>query len=389
MNQLFILGTLIIIALYSGRLFNKLKFPIVTGYILIGFIIGNVSFFSIAIASYIKNISFYVNTVALSIILFELGAEFTIDILRNMQKKIIIVAFLQSAITFAMIFFTFSFLLDVTMPISALIATIGIATAPDITLLTIRETGRRNSFTKFLEDIVTIDDLIAEMVFFILFPIVRNYLIHTDNPVHVILFSIKEIIISIILGILLGLLLSIFSGEFKRRIPAFAGTVGFLCAAIGISILLNSHTIIVLLVTGMIFATTTKNKSAVLNVTRQIDSIIFILFLIVNGFALSFNLIKSVLIPSGLLFIVSRGIGKISGGIVGNFIARMDKKQAIPLGISILPQSTISIYFAAHSKGLLLNSGEKIFAITMSGVIFFEIIGAPLLKWSISKIKEE
>jgi len=389
MNQLFIIGTLIIIALYSGRLFNKFKFPIVTGYILIGFIIGNVSFFAITTSSYIKNISFYVNTVALSIILFELGTEFTIDILRNMQKKVIIVAVLQSTITFVMIFFTFSFLLNITLPISALIATIGIATAPDITLLTIRETGRRNSFTKFLEDIVTIDDLIAEMVFFILFPIVRNYLLHTDNPVHVILFSIKEIIISIILGILLGLLLSIFSSEFKRRIPAFAGTVGFLCAAIGISILLNSHTIIVLLVTGMIFATTTKNKSAVLNVTRQIDSIIFILFLIVNGFALSFNLIKSVLIPSGLLFIISRGIGKISGGIAGNFIARMDKKQAIPLGISILPQSTISIYFAAHSKGLLLNSGEKIFAITMSGVIFFEIIGAPLLKWSISKIKEE
>jgi len=113
----------------------------------------------------------------------------------------------------------------------------------------------------------------------------------------------------------------------------------------------------------------------------------FILFLIVNGFALSFDLIKTVLMPSGLLFIISRGFGKISGGVLGNILTRMNRKEAFPIGISLLSQSTLTIYFAAHSKGFLLNYGEAIFAITMSGVIFFEIIGAPLLKWAVIKMK--
>jgi len=65
----------------------------------------------------------------------------------------------------------------------------------------------------------------------------------------------------------------------------------------------------------------------------------------------------------------------------------MNRKEAFPIGISLLSQSTLTIYFAAHSKGFLLNYGEAIFAITMSGVIFFEIIGAPLLKWAVIKMK--
>lgn len=250
MNHLLIIGLLILVALYFGKLSNKLKFPVVTGYILIGFIIGNIGFFSITVSKYIETLSFYINTIAVSILLFELGAEFSIDILRNMQKKVIIVAFLQAAITFGIIFFTFGFLLKVDLPVSALIAAIGIATAPDITVLTIRETRIRNNFTGFLEDVITLDDLISELVFFIIFPITRNYLIHIDSPGHILLFSFREIFISIALGIFLGFLLSIFSKEFKKRIPAFASTIEFLCATMVISILSNSHTIIVLLITG-------------------------------------------------------------------------------------------------------------------------------------------
>jgi Kef-type K+ transport system membrane component KefB len=387
MNQFFLIGLLILIALYSGKLFNKLKFPVVTGYILIGFIIGNVGIAATTISKPIEGISFYINTIALSILLFELGAEFNIDILRNKPKKVIIMAIAQSLIAFAIIFLTFGFLLKITLPIAALIAVIGMATAPDITVLTLRELGIRNEFTELIEDIVTIDDLLAEFAFFIIFPIARNYLIHAENPVNVLFFSFREIFISVILGIVLGFLLSIFSNEFKKRIPSFAGTIGFLLASIGLSIILECHVIIVLLVTGMVFATTARNRAAVINVTRQIDSILFILFLIVNGFALSFNLIRSILIPAGLLFILSRGIGKIFGGILGTLISRIDKKQAIPIGISILSQSTISIYFAAVARGVMPNYGDKIFAITMSGVIFFEIIGAPLLKLFVIKTK--
>jgi hypothetical protein len=98
-------------------------------------------------------------------------------------------------------------------------------------------------------------------------------------------------------------------------------------------------------------------------------------------------LIKSVLIPSGLLFIISRDFGKISGGVLGNIVTRINRKEAFPIGISLLSQSTLTIYFAAHSKGSLLNYGEMIFAITISGVISFEIIGAPLLKWTVIKMK--
>jgi hypothetical protein len=65
----------------------------------------------------------------------------------------------------------------------------------------------------------------------------------------------------------------------------------------------------------------------------------------------------------------------------------MNRKEAFPIEISLLSQSTLTICFAAHAKGFLLNYGEMIFAITMSGVIFFEIIGAPLLKWAVIKMK--
>lgn len=384
MNILLLMGTLVIIALYTGRLFSKIKFPPITGYIIVGFILGNFHIFSSVVAEEFSGIVFYVNTIAISFLLFETGAELEKSSFKG-GKKIIAIAFIQSLITFLLILVTFIMLFNFPLPISVLIAAIGIPTAPDIVLLTIRNDKARGRFVEILKEIVVIDDLIAELFFFILFPICKNILEHYQNPVNVIKFSLEEIIVSILLGIIAGFLFSLFSREFRQhRIPPFAGTIGFIILTIGVSILIKAHTIIVILIMGIIFSNTSKNREVVLNAIMQIDSILFILFLIVNGSALSFELLKETGL-GGVAFISSRFMGKILGGITSSKTLQIKEIPPLPLGMSLLPQSTISIYFASHAKELLLIEGETIFAITMSGVIFFEILGAPLLSWTLRR----
>ncbi|MCD6107709.1 MAG: hypothetical protein J7J57_05860 [Caldisericaceae bacterium] len=45
-----------------------------------------------------------------------------------------------------------------------------------------------------------------------------------------------------------------------------------------------------------------------------------------------------------------------------------------------MPQSELSIYLAILTKSTLPHYGNTVFTATIMGVVFFEIVGAPLLK---------
>jgi len=56
MNVFLFAGLLLIIAIYSGRFFHKLKLPVITGYIIIGFLSVNIFYVN---CYFFKNIDLY------------------------------------------------------------------------------------------------------------------------------------------------------------------------------------------------------------------------------------------------------------------------------------------------------------------------------------------
>ncbi len=374
-------GILLFIAIYAGRIFHRVKLPAVTGYILIGFALGNIPYFSLHLSPYFVQLTNYVDEIALAVISFEIGMEFSLKTLQQIEKKIFIITIVQAIFTYCLILATFNVILKIPLPISMIIASIGIATAPDIIILVLREYNLKGKLAEYLEGIVTLDDLLTELTFIITIPVAEKIMHSYITGISPAILISKEIVFSILLGVGLGVLFAFIVNEFRKLRSLFSVTVGFILISIGISMWLNLHIIFVLLLTGIVFTNLSRDKTAVVNILSQIDAPLLIIFLIVNGSALSIKL----LIASGILgiaFVLSRGIGKIVGTYISGFITK--EPLCNKIGWALLPQSEISIYLAVITKNTVPMYGNTIFTVAMAGVIIFEIIGAPLLKYIIT-----
>ncbi len=385
MNVFLFTGVLLVVAIYAGRFFKRLKFPAVTGYILIGFLLGNIPLLSNSLNPYFSKVAIYVDEFALAVISFEMGMEFRIRNLLEIEKNIFIITITQAVFTYAVIFAGFRYLLHVPLQISLLVASIGVATAPDVVVLILRETGRNSKITKYLEGIVTLDDLLAEIAFILTLPLVEK----SGNALHaetsVVFLILREFVLAIVFAFLLGMLFTLISKEFHRLRALFSMTIGTVFIAIGIGIFFKIHIIFLLLLTGIIYTNITNKQNTTFEILGQLDAPLFILFLIVNGSALSLK----ILFASGVLgigFIALRGTGKVIGGYISKFFTKDSVSDRI--GWALLPQSEISIYLAILAKSAIPKFGDSVFAVAMSGVIFFEIIGIPVLKYILSKEKQ-
>lgn len=143
--------------------------------------------------------------------------------------------------------------------------------------------------------------------------------------------------------------------------------------------MLELHIILIAIITGITFTNLSKEKRIIHEILSQIDAPLFVIFLIVNGSALSVKLIYETRFL-GIALILTRGIGKVFGGFIGGTLTNLKHNLRNVIGWGLLPQSEISIYLAVLARSTLPYYGNTIFAATMTGVIFFEIIGAPILK---------
>ncbi len=387
MNIFFFIGVILFVAIYSGRLFKKIKLPVVTGYILIGFLLGNIPFLSHHLIPYFSKVALLIDEFAVGVIAFEMGTDFSLRELRNMEKKIVILTLVQIIFTWFAIYFSLIYVLQIPTAIAIMIASIGNATAPDIVILVTREQNVRGKIAKYLKGIVTLDDFLTGLIFIVMVTISKGLAQKHFNWSATEIHLLKEFLLPIVLGFLFGILFTLVVKEFKGLRALFTVTIGALFVAIGTAILFDIHIILLLIVMGVVFTNTSSEKRIVHEILSQIDAPLFITFLIVNGSALSIK----ILIESGMLgvvFILSRSLGKVVGSTIGGRLAKINTILGEKIGWALLPQSEISIYLSILAKSAIPVYGDKIFAVSMSGIIFFEIVGAPLLRIMLSEHKK-
>ncbi len=387
MNIFFFIGVILFVAIYSGRLFKKIKLPVVTGYILIGFLLGNIPFLSHHLIPYFSKVALLIDEFAVGVIAFEMGTDFSLRELRNMEKKIVILTLMQIIFTWFAIYLSLIYVLQIPTAIAIMIASIGNATAPDIVILVTREQNVRGKIAKYLKGIVTLDDFLTGLIFIVMVTISKGLAQKHFNWSATEIHLLKEFLLPIVLGFLFGILFTLVVKEFKGLRALFTVTIGALFVAIGTAILFDIHIILLLIVMGVVFTNTSSEKRIVHEILSQIDAPLFITFLIVNGSALSIK----ILIESGMLgvvFILSRSLGKVVGSTIGGRLAKINTILGEKIGWALLPQSEISIYLSILAKSAIPVYGDKIFAVSMSGIIFFEIVGAPLLRIMLSEHKK-
>ena len=148
---------------FGGRLFQKLKIPQVVGYIVIGIIIGS-SGFKILGDKLINSLD-PINTIALSLIGFLVGAELKVDVIKKYGKQFVGILLGETTVPFfvvAVLVGGATFIITKTatysLSLGLLLGAICTATAPAATTDVLKEYRTKGPVTTTTLGIVAMDD---------------------------------------------------------------------------------------------------------------------------------------------------------------------------------------------------------------------------------------
>ncbi|MFA7020977.1 MAG: cation:proton antiporter, partial [Bacilli bacterium] len=168
LNITLILGLAIAAGLLSTRLMKLVNLPNVTGYLIIGLLLGPFVGHLFSIEA-IENFSI-LSDIALGFIAFSIGCEFKLSSLKKIGSKVVVITIFQALLTAIVVSVAiFAFTRDVALSLT--LGAIATATAPAATLMVVRQYKAKGPVVDTLLPVVAFDDAIGLIVFSVLLAI--------------------------------------------------------------------------------------------------------------------------------------------------------------------------------------------------------------------------
>jgi len=376
-SHLLIVGGVIALGLFSGKLSNKIKLPKVTGYLVAGVIIGP----SVAgVISYeqIENVSI-ISDIALGLILFTIGGE--LDRLRVIRdgRRIAILALAEGLGAMLLVFVCLA-VFGCTLNHALLIAAIAVATAPAATLLVLWEYEAKGPLTNVLTSVVAFNNGVCIVLFHAAFTFTD--LSHGAPVLDALLLPAYTILGSIAVGTAIGFLV----GWVERFLNTSAEILlviiaGILCT-IGLSHVLGLAPMLACMAVGGSCAFISPLHRLVGVELRYMELPFYIAFFVLAGAGLHISELAYLGIP-GLLYIAARMAGKVGGAYFGGRLLKFPKQVSNYVGLGLAPQAGVAIGLAYYVSDRYETTGLIITTIIFSSIIVFETVGPPLTKLAV------
>lgn len=391
-----------------AKVFQKIKFPLITGLIITGIIAGS------SVLKFIPSESLprlnFLNDIALAIIAFSAGAELYLKELRSRINSIkwmtiaqlIITLLLSSFVIYyatAYIPFMAEMSTNVKVIISVLFAVIFVARSPSSAIAVINELRANGPFTKTAMGVTVLIDVLIIILFAICFAIAKAIINGEALGFSFLLFLILELILSFGLGILLGKILQIpLSFNINMHIKAIAVTLlgygVYLFAAFikGNTENIFQHEIILepllICIIGSFYITNyTKNRIEFVELLEEISPIIYIIFFILTGASVSLQTLIQVLWIALALFAL-RLFTIVLGGILGVGLAKDDKKYTYISWMPYITQAGVALGLTTLIAAEFPSWGYEFQTIIIAIIVLNQLIGPPLFKMAINFVGE-
>ena len=385
LNTLTFLAIGMIFALLSSKLMKVVKLPNVTGYLIIGLLLGPFCL-NLIPAETVDKLSF-IPTVALGFIAFSIGAEFKLSYLKKVGKTPVVIAVCESLGAVLVV----DLALIVTgndVPFSLCLGAIAAATAPAATLMVVRQYKAKGELTETLLAVVAIDDATALMFFGISVAIAQS--IETGGAgsiVMTILRPVIEIVGALILGGLMGVLFRFLVKWFTGRGNRLAITYALVFACLGISELLGLSSLLACMLLGAVLVNTSNESDKIFEQTDRMTPPLFMMFFFLSGAGLDVRLIPQVGVI-GIIYIIFRVVGKVLGTAIGGKISHASPKIQKYLGFTLVPQAGVAIGLATTAMKVVPEHGPGIKTVILCGTVIYELIGPVITKLALKSAGE-
>jgi Kef-type K+ transport system membrane component KefB len=116
---------------------------------------------------------------------------------------------------------------------------------------------------------------------------------------------------------------------------------------------------------------------------------LLVLFFVLSGAELDLTVFTSLTIVGiGVLYIITRSIGKCSGAYLGAKMTKCDNNIVKYLGVTLLPQAGVALGMSLQAANELGEAGSLIRNISLFAVLVYELVGPLLTKIALTKAGE-
>jgi len=407
MSVLLNLAVALMAGLLMTRVFKRWNLPDVTAYLITGvligpFFLGRLGSGDFGFSSY-EEVAKYdiVCEVAMGFIAFSIGSEFRLKDLEKTGKQAFVIGIVQ-ALTATLLVDIALFLFHLirpdllSTPAAITLGAIASATAPAATLMVVRQYKAKGELTDLLLPIVALDDAVGLIVFAISFGIAEVMVSGQLSLIAILVDPLLEILCSLILGVIAGFALTKIEKLFNSNTNRLSMTIAFLlltAALTGISfqagpVHIGFSSLLTCMMLGTVFCNICPLSEEIMTRSEKWSSPVLAAFFVLSGAALRLEIFReALLILIGVIYILSRSIGKYLGAYTSAKATGCSQKVVENLGITLLPQAGVALGMCVTAQELP-NDGTLIRNIILFSVLIYELIGPIMTREALKRAGE-
>lgn len=392
-----ILTGLILLGAYLFALvLNKLSFPKLTGYMILGMILGPIglNFLNHEIMGQLK----VLESMALSFIALTAGGEFKFKEIKKYFRTLVFILSGQIITVFVgliiiinlfagMIPFISSLEREFVMGFSIIIAGIALSTSPSTTIGIITELNAKGKITEIVLSTTVVKSIFLVITFPLMIVWAKLYLIEGTILNLKMIYSLSiNILGSIVFGVIIGLIIIWYLKLVKIQRVIFMLGVSIVITAI--SSLLKFEILLISIITGIVVENFSKQGEILIENIEKSSLPLYIIFFCFAGASLHLETLRGALVLT-TLFVIARIIFLVIGNYAGGFLIGEGKIIKMYSWLGFIGQAGIAVGLTTIIDSSFPGEiSNKIRTILLATVVINEFIGPILFKYLLVKAKE-
>lgn len=389
------IGAALLIGWGVGLICRRIKIPMVVGWLVVGIFFGKslLGFFN---DSNIEGLVIF-TYLALAVIGFDIGGELVLRRLRALGKSILAISLLETigaTVLVSLSIYIYTRKLYVALVFGALAA----ATAPAATVDVLREYQATGPLTTTTFAVVGIDDAYAVLIYaFSIFGAQLAMSRGSVNIVEVIWRPTLDILGALALGVVVGIIFLYAIRNYTARRGLMVLTWGVIVLVTGLANFLDFSLILANMALGMTIVNFPRwRRDDLFEIMRGTTQPIFVIFFVLVGAQLDAKKLIS-LGTIGLLYIVFRSMGKMTGAYLGGVVSGAREPVRKYLGLCLFSQAGVAIGLATQTmitfgRGGYGPPGVELGVMAISVIaatsLVFQLAGPSFTRYAVFKAGE-
>jgi len=388
-DPLLAVGLLLFFSYFAGQAVARVKLPLVTGYLLLGLAFG-VSALRLIPIELNLNLGWLIEF-ALVFIAFHIGSQLRIETFRRMGRSLVLIIVFETLGAFIFLFLGM-LLVHRGVVLSLLIAAIGCATAPAVTVLVLNEYRASGPLTQVLLACVGVDDALGLTAYSVATAVAHGSLsgIHS-SPIILALKTFLGVTCSLALGLGAGVVLDAVVRRTRHPADMLIAACGTLALAAGLMETpirgIRFSGLLTAMVVGFYIGNFSPRRDAIGRALDNFSMPFYVLYFSLAGARLNFKLLMSLGSVAGV-YLIARFLGKTVGAWSGATISRAPDVIKKYAGFGLFSQAGIAIGLALHAAGEFPQMSDFIVSIALGTTIVTEILGPLMTKFAIARADE-